>query len=67
MFTCFADKQREFSTKDLLTDMDNTTPQSKINEADIAVMREQAKGKLRMVQQDGVPVQVSEELRSISV
>lgn len=67
MFRCFADKQREFTTKDLLADLATTTPQSKINETDIAKMRDEARGKLRMVQHDGRIAEVSDELRAISI
>ncbi|RTL07799.1 AAA family ATPase [Candidatus Dependentiae bacterium] len=67
MFRCFADRQREFTAKDLLAELAATTPQSKINEVDITNMRDQAKGKLRMVQHDGQIAEVSEELRAISI
>lgn len=67
MYRCFADKQREVTVKDLLLELSATTPQSKINEVDITNMRDQAKGKLRMVQMDGQVQEVSEEIRNISI
>jgi SpoVK/Ycf46/Vps4 family AAA+-type ATPase len=67
MFRCFADKQRPVTTKDLLAELSTTTPQSKINEADIVRMRNEAKGKLRQVQADGQLTEISEEVRSISI
>ncbi len=69
MYRCFSEKRREVRTADLIHELSTMNPQSKVNEADILRMRQEAQGKLRMADVDGTvsEVKVTEELRHIAL
>ena len=67
MFKCFSEGGREIKDSDLLSELSNTIPQSKVNEVELSLMRDEARNKLRMAGDDGIVAGVSEELRQIAI
>lgn len=67
LFKCFSNNGREVESKDLLTEIDGTIPQAKINAAALDEMRRQATGKLRMAAADGNIAEIPLETRHLDL
>ena len=67
MFRCFAHDGKDITGADLLSEIERVTPQAKINEAELNLMRQEAQGKLSMATDEGLVTEVTEELRSIAI
>ena len=67
MFNCFADNGKEITTKALLEEARETTPQSKVNQVKYEEMAKSASGKLKFASSLNVETPIEKSFRKIEI